>query len=163
MKKAAWVAGTHRYFLIRQWDDQLPMMLWVMLNPSVADDEIDDPTIVRCIGFAKSWGYGGFMVVNLFSYRATDSNELGGLLPEEAVNLTTTAVLRAAFNAFKDELIVCAWGAKADAVLGLPGRGAFVTEMIRKAGGTPMCLSKTKAGHPGHPLYLKSDLTPQPL
>lgn len=47
-----------------------------MLNPSTADAEIDDPTITRCIGFAKSWGFGGLMVGNLWAYRATDPKEL---------------------------------------------------------------------------------------
>lgn len=69
--------GRYRYRLWRLWDELAPVMTWVMLNPSTADAEVDDPTIRKCIGFAKQHHYGGIVVVNLFAYRATDPKELG--------------------------------------------------------------------------------------
>ncbi|TMF61888.1 MAG: DUF1643 domain-containing protein, partial [Chloroflexi bacterium] len=59
----------YRYRLWRRWDGARPVVAFVMLNPSTADARRDDPTIRRCIGFAKSWGFGGVEVVNLFAYR----------------------------------------------------------------------------------------------
>ena len=61
--------GKYRYRLSRIWDDKKPLVLFIMLNPSTADAEQDDPTIRRCIAFAKNWGYGGFMAGNLFAFR----------------------------------------------------------------------------------------------
>src|SRR5688572_12557148 len=63
--------GTYRYVLWRQWNEVNGDVAFVGLNPSTADDEKDDPTIRRCIGFAKRWGYGGVVMLNLFAYRAT--------------------------------------------------------------------------------------------
>lgn len=68
--------GKYRYSLSRIWDENKANVLFIMLNPSTADGDVDDPTIRRCIGFAKSWGYGGIYVGNLFAYRATDPKEL---------------------------------------------------------------------------------------
>lgn len=65
----------YRYTLTRRWDGR-PMMAWIGLNPSTADETEDDPTIRRCTGFAKAWGYGGMVMLNLFAYRATDPKEM---------------------------------------------------------------------------------------
>jgi hypothetical protein len=67
--------GRYRYRLWRLWDDLAPVMVWVMLNPSTADADLDDPTIRKCIGFAKANRHGGIIVVNLFAWRATDPKE----------------------------------------------------------------------------------------
>src|SRR5947209_16246810 len=68
--------GTYRYSLWRQWSTDCPPVAFIMLNPSTADDRKDDPTIRRCIGFARAWGFGALEVVNLFAYRATDWSKL---------------------------------------------------------------------------------------
>src|SRR5262245_19133112 len=68
--------GLYRYWLTRTWDNSLRRVCWVMLNPSTADAEQDDPTIRRCVGFARSWGAGGIIVVNLFAFRASDPKAL---------------------------------------------------------------------------------------
>jgi hypothetical protein len=67
--------GRYRYTLGRTWSDE-PPVLFVMLNPSTADADVDDNTISKCIGFAKRWGHGGITVVNLYAWRATNPKEL---------------------------------------------------------------------------------------
>src|SRR5882757_2226662 len=64
--------GKYRYLLRRTWDHSKPRTLFVMLNPSTADAEIDDATIRSCIRLSKEMGYGSFEVVNIFGLRATD-------------------------------------------------------------------------------------------
>src|SRR5689334_10316767 len=68
--------GMYRYSLWREWSTDSPPVTFIMLNPSTADDWKDDSTIRRCIGFARTWGFGALEVVNLFAYRATDSRKL---------------------------------------------------------------------------------------
>ena len=68
--------GTYRYALRRIWLPAAPQVLFIGLNPSTADEKSDDPTIRRCLGFARSWGYGGLIVANLFAYRATAPSAL---------------------------------------------------------------------------------------
>src|SRR5690606_14314462 len=68
--------GTYRYRLWRIWDTDKPLLLWIMLNPSTADDKQLDPTCARCQKWAQTWGYGGFMVANVFALRSTDPKGL---------------------------------------------------------------------------------------
>jgi len=67
-----------RYCLTRDWSGLFPVktVMFIGLNPSTADDKIDDPTIRRCIGFASSWGYNKLIMTNLFAWRETDSKKL---------------------------------------------------------------------------------------
>ena len=66
----------YRYTLWRIWDGNKPLVMIIGLNPSTADETSNDPTITRCKNFARSWGYGGVLVANLFGCRATSPNEL---------------------------------------------------------------------------------------
>lgn len=157
MRRAAVISdcGRYRYRLGRAWDDTLPAATFVMLNPSTADADVDDPTIRRCIGFARTWGCGSLVVVNLYAWRATDPRELlttdDPVGPNNYAHLTAEAMVAADSGA----PLVAAWGANAQPeriaqVLALPG-------MDRLA-----ALALTKSGQPRHPLYLKADLKPQP-
>lgn len=76
MEKYACIDGDYRYILGRKWDEKKPQVTFVMLNPSTADAQQDDPTLGKCIKFATSWDYGSLEVVNLFAYRATKPCEL---------------------------------------------------------------------------------------
>jgi hypothetical protein len=77
MKREAVVDGDYRYSLLREWDESNPQrIVFVLLNPSTADDEREDQTTKVCIEFAKRWGYGSLQIVNLFAYRATDPIDL---------------------------------------------------------------------------------------
>lgn len=141
--------GKYRYKLSRVWDKNLPKVLFIMLNPSTADAKEDDPTIRRCIGFAKSWGYGGIMVGNLFAYRSTDPKQL--LSVENPVGDDNNKSVSEMGEECK--IIVCAWG---NAPI-FPFE-SFIGWDESKA----HYLKITKKGYPAHPLYLKSDLKPIP-
>lgn len=142
--------GTFRYALERRWGDGLTV-LFMMLNPSTADAEQDDPTIRRCIGFAKRLGYERLLVWNLYAYRATDPRDLDAVDdPIGPENFDYHCRLVAQAN-----LIIAAWGAK-------PARGKFTNrEKIMRWG--PLyelpvyALGLTKDGHPRHPLYVRAD------
>jgi hypothetical protein len=71
---------TYRYSLFRVWNPKFPSVMFVGLNPSTADEQEDDPTVRRCVGFARKWNFGGLILVNLFAYRSTDP---AGLLEAE--------------------------------------------------------------------------------
>jgi len=61
--------GRYRYALRRVWDPRNPSVLFIGLNPSTADHQQDDPTIRRCIRFARDWGFGELIAANLFAFR----------------------------------------------------------------------------------------------
>ena len=148
--------GTYRYSLKRIWDINHPRMLFVMLNPSTADADQDDPTIRRCIGFARREGYGGIEVVNLFGLRATRPLDIWG--HPDPVGPDNDQHLREAFRV--NPLAVCAWGAMGGSFGVLKEkwtRDRTVFAMLEGARVTPYCLGTTGAGHPKHPLYLASN------
>jgi hypothetical protein len=147
--------GTHRYRLDRTWHPTLGKMAWVMLNPSTATADLDDPTIARCTAFAKAWGYGGLTVVNVFAYRATDPAELAALSMGVAVgdfnDLHIHEVIAEA------AMIVVAWGTKVPKPL-----RPRVADLCRVIGDRPVHALITNAdGSPRHPLYVKGDTIPQ--
>jgi hypothetical protein len=141
-------SGRYRYSLIRSWDSNLDRVTFVMLNPSTADANTDDPTIRRCIGFAKSWEYGSLEVVNLFAYRATNPNELKNPAIEPTGSENYEYIKRAAL---KSRIIVLAWGTKG----GLYGRNKDVLRFLDPC--NTYCLGVTKEGHPKHPLYVAAN------
>lgn len=148
--------GAYRYALWRDWDVAKGRVCWIMLNPSTADAEEDDPTIRRCMGFARAWGYGGIVVVNLFAFRATKPADM--LYADDPVGPDNDATIREALNSGLTAMHVCAWGQNAPR-----DREAEVVKLIRDYGYVPHALRLTKSGHPGHPLYLPGDLVPAPF
>ncbi len=143
--------GRYRYTLTRTWGDPAPAVLFVMLNPSTADADVDDPTIRRCIGFARRWGYDTLHVGNLFAYRATDPRLLGKIdAPVGPDNDDWLEQLAA-----QSRIVVCAWGADPAA----ERRGTEVAEQLRRLRSPLWALGLTKDGHPRHPLYVKGDAT----
>lgn len=139
--------GRYRYALTRRWASG-PMALFIMLNPSTADAEVDDPTIRRCIGFAKREGCGALRVENLFAWRATKPDEMFAQA-DNVIGATDTAIREAARAA--DGPIIAAWGGDRRA----EGRARVVTELLDKLGVEVLCLGATKAGAPRHPLYVR--------
>lgn len=159
--------GRYRWWLRRSW--QLPWnpreagppkskgtCCFVMLNPSTADALQDDPTIRRCIAFARGWGYDTLSVRNLFPWRATDPKEL--LNGWENIDMTGgsrgASELLAACTA---NLTIVAWGA------GVPrrrDRDVLLMFGDQFPGVKLYCLGTTKHGHPRHPLYVRGDTKP---
>lgn len=140
--------GKYRYKLWRQWGKR-PLLGFVMLNPSTADELEDDPTIRRCIGFAKREGFGGIYVGNLFAWRATDPAELSQVNdPYGPDNFKTLYRMSALLPK-----IVFAWGAHP-----LASKAWYRQKMAFAPGLNPQaalyCLGTTKNGNPRHPLYL---------
>ncbi len=145
----------YRYDLWRSFDgsgEPTRYVNFVMLNPSTADATENDPTITRCLGFARSWGLDGLVVTNCYAWRSTDPRGLKATADPVGPSNDDWIVKRAAGA----EIVVCAWGAKAG------NRANVVASLIRYSGKIPHCLRLTKDGHPSHPLYLPSSLTPQP-
>ena len=99
-------SGRYRFRLTRCWNPGAPVVAFVMLNPSTADARRLDPTVRRCVGFARTWGFGGLEVVNLFALRATHPPDLFAD-PEPVGRGNDRAVVDAAVRA---DLVVVAWG-----------------------------------------------------
>lgn len=143
--------GVYRYSLTRRWGPGRHVT-FVMLNPSTADALVDDPTIRRCIGFARSWDFGALRVVNLYALRSTDPKGLWGHPQPAGGPENDAAILDALRNS---GMVVAAWGAHAR-----PHRVAAFRDLAREAGVRVWALKVTKAGAPGHPLYLPASSEP---
>lgn len=140
----------YRYELWRQWEGR-GFCCFIGLNPSTADENTDDPTIRRCIGFARQWGYGGLCMLNLFAFRATDP-ELMKREPEP-IGVSNNATLARICS--EASVVVAAWGVHGAHM----GRGLEVMRGILNL----HCLGLTKDGFPKHPLYLPKDAKPHPM
>ena len=147
-EKGAFISadGLYRYSLWRLWDTSKPAVLFIGLNPSTADATDDDPTIRRCLGFARSWGFGSLYMGNLFAFRATDPMALYEAADPVGPD-NDKWLLELSANCQK---AVFAWGAKGQ----LLGRDKTLASAFPEA----YCIRRTKEGHPSHPLYLKADL-----
>lgn len=148
LKRGANFSGDrrYRYRLTREWDETKHVLIFVMLNPSTANETTDDPTIRRCIAFAKAWGYGAIHIVNLYALVSTAPTKLISE-PDSIGGVTNDYLKLAAFSADK---IIVAWGNhgadnqhRVDFVLGILCRHKDV-----------YCLGKNQNGQPKHPLYV---------
>ncbi len=144
----------YRYALERWWAEG-PYCNFLMLNPSTADAVQPDNTVTRCINFARSWGYAGLVVTNIFALRSTKPEAL--LHHADPVGPGNDIKILLAAN--MAGLVVCAWGNDGK----INGRGEQVIKMLRANSISLHCLGKTKAGHPKHPLYLRADTKPKPF
>lgn len=147
--------GLYRYNLWRRWSPGLKsidtdMVAFLGLNPSTADETEDDPTIRRCIGFAKSWGCSGMVMLNIFAFRATDPAVMKAAVSPVGPNndwFITEAANQCAG-------LVCCWGAHGK----YQWRGAYVQMMLHRTLTKPAWhLGLTKDGMPRHPLYLAAN------
>jgi hypothetical protein len=147
--------GRYRYALSRVWSTGGRFCLFVMLNPSTADAEKNDPTIRRCIGYAKSWGFDGLDVANLFALRSTEPVALYDV--DDPIGPANDEwIARLAARASR---IVCAWGNHGS----LMGRGDAVVAALVATGAKPLCLGLNGTGSPVHPLYQPKDVEPMPM
>lgn len=144
--------GQYRYHLWRIWDAGLPVMVFVMQNPSTADATDDDPTIRRCVGFAKRDGFGGISVRNVFALRATDEREI--LTHPDPFGPENESHLLAARSVSLMTKLVVAWGNR----LGKKkSRHSDAYKQAACACSVAYCLGVTKGGDPRHPLFVRAD------
>lgn len=144
----------YRYLLTRTWGGG-PRIAWVMLNPSTADERVNDPTVARCCAFSMRWGAGGLVVANLFALRATDPDELkatafpgGDAVNDAAIRMALIFSARA----------IAAWGVHGR----LMARGEIVRRIAEELGVHFEALGETKDGEPRHPLYVHGSTRPKP-
>jgi len=143
---------TYRYRLTRAWDPGSPVVAFVMLNPSTADADHLDPTVRRCVGFARDWGFGALEVVNLFAFRATDPADL--VRAPEPVGVDNDLAIVDAVRGV--DRVVVAWGTRGTH----RHRAESVSTLLAGCHVRPMALGTTRDGHPRHPLYVPGDAAP---
>ena len=130
-------------------------ILFILLNPSTATEEVNDPTITRCMGYARRWGYDHLVICNIFALRSTDPRLLYSANdPIGPFNDRTIL-----FEAQRATRVICGWGTHGAYL----HRGEVVLDFLKREKIELFCLRKTQEGFPGHPLYLKSTLEPQAL
>lgn len=147
----------YRYLLSRTWNGQRPHLCWLMLNPSTATEEVNDPTVERCERRTRSDDtYGGMIVLNLYAYRATDPRELWNVSDPVGPYNDSTIEINLRGNSF----VVCAWGANAKSE-----RSAKVRDVLRVLVNrnklTCYHLGLSRNGTPRHPLYIPYSTKPE--
>ena len=143
----------YRYQLREIWDASKPLVLWLLMNPSVACTDHSDPTLRKTGTFARAWGYGGQLVGNVHAYRATDKSRLLEVADPVGPK-NDRMILKMAAEA---KTVVLAYGRPPKA---LRARGAEVVTLLRLHPG--LChLRLAQDGTPVHPLYLPSALRPK--
>lgn len=139
----------YRYLLNRIWSRKKPIVFFVLLNPSTADENYNDPTVIRCMKFAESWGYGGIIVGNLFAFRATDPDDMKKAL--DPIGEFNDMYLEK-WSHFHSQLTLIGWGNHGNYL----DRDKQVLKLLKD----PHCLKVTKQNQPQHPLFLKGSLKP---
>ena len=143
----------YRYSLTRVWDDLDRKVLFVMLNPSTATEVQNDPTVERCERRARTLGFGGFRVTNIFAWRDTDPRNMKAA--SDPIGAENDATLME--GAEWATLIIAAWGTHG----AHQNRGADVAALLGSTGQPLYHLGLSKHGHPKHPLYLPYTQQPQ--
>ncbi|MAU58505.1 MAG: hypothetical protein CMC33_02450 [Flavobacteriaceae bacterium] len=135
--------GHFRYSLSRIWENKLPKVLFIMLNPSIANSKKNDPTIRKIISYSKSWGFGGLYVGNLYSHISPYPKDIRLVKFDfEKKNIESIKKMQEI-----TELTVYAWGNNEK----IPN---WLKSIIKK----PYYIELSKKGTPKHPLYLKQNL-----
>jgi hypothetical protein len=143
----------YRYLLTRIWDSAGKRVLFIMLTPSTATEQQNDPTVERCERRARALGFGGFRVCNIFAFRATDPKVMRAAV--DPIGAENDEAIRASLP-WADQ-IICAWGAHGAHL----DRGVRMQRILRESGRDLHNLGLTKAGAPKHPLYISYSETPQ--
>ncbi|HET6805656.1 MAG TPA: DUF1643 domain-containing protein [Frateuria sp.] len=142
--------GRYRYTLTRQVGEQGPLFGFVGVNPSTADAEVDDATVRKWRGFVQRWGGRGFVVVNLFAWRATDVSALA--CPPDPIGPGNLAAIAAMVDSC-DVLVPC-WGSRLKMPRSLWPQIDRVRVQLLASGKPVMCFGHAKSGDPMHPLML---------
>lgn len=145
----------YRYRLWRIWDRTKPTLAFLMLNPSTADETVNDPTIERCERRARALGFGGLEVANIFALRSTDPTALYSaddpIGPDNDMAIGTVAE--------QAGMVICGWGKHG----AFRKRGQAVIEWLYGRGIVPHALKINGDGSPQHPLYIGYAVQPQPI
>lgn len=150
---------TKRFMLWRIWDEKLPLMAAIMLNPSIADEQQLDPTLRRVYGYAKQWGFGGMVILNCFAVVATSPKQLDTLA--DLNDGENDAHIITAIRAASVERVMVGWGANLSRKALAPRRTVIDAILADHAGDKAMAW-RISSGQPGHPLYLASNIEPIP-
>lgn len=155
--RGSWVISPdekYRYELARVWDETLPVLMAVGMNPSTANPEYDDMTLYKLRRYAISWGFGTLLMSNSFAYRATDQTRLLDV-PDPVGSENDNHLMSMAERA---DLILLAYGLPKPS---LRYRGIQVAHMLAERHARKLhVLELSRAGIPKHPLYLKGTLKP---
>lgn len=134
----------YRWLLMRRWNEGSKICMFIGLNPSTADYSNDDPTVSRCVGFARKWGCSAMYMMNAYAFRATDpkvmkrqSDPVGQQCDEHLKAISASCSIK-----------VACWGAHIETYR--------QTELKRMIPGLK-CFGLTAKGYPKHPLYLSKD------
>lgn len=151
----------YRYTLTRRFASG-PSVAFIGLNPSTADETQDDPTIRRCLGFARRWGFGELLMLNLYTLRSTAPSGLWGVPEPVGADCSwgNVADVAIALGANTARMVICAWGANPGPV---PDRPAVVLRIVEDAGARAFALGLTRDGQPRHPLRVRADVDPVPF
>ena len=143
----------YRYSLFESWDLDKPVVGFLLHNPSIASTLFADPTLIRTGNYARRWGYGAQVIVNVFAYRATDPQHL--LTVDDPVGPgNENAIDQLAYRA---KLVIVAHGQFPPR---LRARAQWAVQRLLTLGADLGVLERSKNGEPKHPLYLRGDLTP---
>ncbi len=152
----------YRYFLSREWDSQLPYLLFIGLNPSTADTENNDQTTNKLIKIVKSWEkYGGLIIVNLYAFIDTKQNEIWSLHTiGEMIGIKNREIIKEVINRDDVEMIIAGWGNNAASWKGkrvIPDiyfqQIQDIYELVSASGKIKLyCLGYNQGGMPAHPL-----------
>ena len=149
----------YRYTLWRTWNPELPQIIYILLNPSTADETKNDPTVQRCQQRTLALKeYGGFFVLNIFAFRATKPISLYAMaeLGEDPIGTENDAEIRRIVEWNSDSMILCGWGKHGN----LLERGHNITKMLQSQNRELHCFGVNGDGTPKHPLYLPYSLQP---
>lgn len=144
----------HRWDLFRIWDYTKPLRVWMMLNPSTADETDNDPTVERVEIRNIDDGYGGLVVLNIFALCSTDPKAL--YTHTDPVGGHNDIMIQHWLSKLDVRQVVCAWGAHGRHL----DRGDRVMKLIRSLGLRPHVLKFNKDGTPIHPLYVSYAIKP---
>lgn len=148
----------YRWWLFRRWAAEGPLIIWIMMNPSTADHTKNDPTILKIIRYAKRWGFGGVLVLNIYAFRTSKPENL----PQELsarVGRSNDWWIKTMFRfAVRKKIpVIAAWGVKHEE------RGHQVRRMAAGLGLHLQCLEVALNGEPKHPRFLSEKLNPRQL
>jgi len=160
MKSAAGIStcGLYRRWLFRSWAASLPLIIWIMMNPSTADHTKDDPTILKVIRYSTKWGHGSVLVLNIYAFRSSKPENLPQVISRAVGRLNDWWIKTIFTYAVKKKIpVICAWGVKHEK------RGRKVRSVAADLGLPLQCLEIALNGEPKHPRFLSEGITPIPL